>query len=140
MAFIRNDFTYDIISQDSDLPKKSPKTEDRKDLVKIKTFGERFDRVQLKHKTYSPDKKVYVGFYRDGWDEIISIHETKSKKQIKRLLSGGDNVAKFKFSENGKLLATYAKQRGWKVWDVAIGNLILELPGSPNLTNREPKL
>ena len=119
------------ISQDVELSEKPSKQDDKKDIVKIKTFGERFDSVELKHKTYSPDKKLYAGFYRDGWDEIISIHDSHSKKQIKRFLSNGDNVSKFKFTANGKLIATFAKTRGWKVWDVSSGKLLLELPGSP---------
>ena len=126
-------------SQDTNRPKKSAKTDDTHDVVKNELFGEHFIRLQLKHKTYSADKKLYVGFYQDGWDETISIHETKSKKQIKRIVGHGDNVSQFKFSDNGKLLASFDKRKGWKLWDVSSGKLILELPSNLNRTKAKPK-
>ena len=98
------------------------------DLVWLETWVKGEGRVELDHKTFSPNRELFAGFYRDGWDETISIHEAASGKQLKRIVGHGDNVKEFRFSPDGKLLASRSERRGWKVWDVKTGELVLELP------------
>ena len=98
------------------------------DLVWFETFLGGLQGVELEHKTFSPDGSMFAGYYRDGWDETISIHEAKTGKQIKRIVGHGDFVERFRFSSDGKHLATWSSQRGWKVWNVSTGKLMLELP------------
>lgn len=40
----------------------------------------------LAHKTFSSNKQMFAGSYLDGWEEVISIHDAKSGKQIKRII------------------------------------------------------
>jgi hypothetical protein len=46
------------------------------DLVLIEALDAGIVRKILAHKVFSPDKKLFAGYYRDGFDEVISIHET----------------------------------------------------------------
>ena len=87
-------------------------------------------RFTLEHKTASPDGKLFAGYYRDGLDEVISIHDAKTGKQIKRILGHGDEVTQFKFTPDGLVLASRCAnsgRKGWALWDVSTGNLILRL-------------
>jgi WD40 repeat protein len=79
------------------------------------------------HKTPSPDGKVYAVFYRDGWDETIAVHDTGSGKELRRITGHGDLVREFRFTPDGKTLASRS-HRDWKLWDVATGKLLLKLP------------
>jgi WD40 repeat protein len=82
-------------------------------------------------KTFSPDKKLFAIFFRDGFDKIISIHDAASGKQLRYMTGHGDYVVEFKFSDDGKLLAsrcTNSDRAGWAVWDVDTGNLLMRLP------------
>ena len=87
-------------------------------------------RFTLEHKTASPDGKLFAGYYRDGLDEVISIHDAETGKQIKRIVGHGDNVTKFEFTPDGKVLASRcvnSGRKGWALWDVSSGKLILRL-------------
>ena len=97
-------------------------------LVPNRQVPGEFKRVALEHKTLSPDGSVYAGFYLDGWDETISIHDSETGKQILRIVGHGDHIKRIRFSPNGKLLATWSAQRGWKLWSVTTGKLVIELP------------
>lgn len=95
--------------------------------------------VKFKHQAVSPDKKLIAGFYRDGWDETISIHDAKTGKRIQRIVGHGDNVQELKFSKEGKFLATRCSntgRKGWALWDVANGKLIMRLPDSEVSTGK----
>jgi hypothetical protein len=105
------------------------------DLVLIKAFDAGPVRTTLAHKVFSPDKKLFAGYYRDGFDEVISIHETKTRKQIKRFLAQGDEIRELKFTPDGKLLASRCvnpDRKGWALWDVSTGRLVLRLPVPPS--------
>jgi len=88
----------------------------------------------LAHKIFSPDKRLFAGYYRDGWDEVISIHDAKSGKQLTRIVGHGDEVRELKFTPDGKLLASRCVNRGrkgWALWNVSTGELVLRLPVPP---------
>ena len=97
-------------------------------LVPIDSVPGAFTSIDLDHKTLSPDGSMYAGFYQDGWDETISIHDSETGRQIQRIVGHGDFVERLRFSPDGKVLATFSPRRGWKIWDVATGTLILRLP------------
>ena len=81
------------------------------------------------------DKNLFAGYYRDGLDEVLSIHETKTGKQIKRFLAQGDEIRELKFTPDGKLLASRCvnpDRKGWALWDVSTGKLVLRLPVPPS--------
>jgi len=101
---------------------------DDKDAVLIEAFGPEERQVELLHKTFSPDGRTYVGYYRDGFDEVISVHDTKTRKQIRRFLCHGDNVQEFRFTPDGQTLASRCAKKGWALWDVSTGKLLLRLP------------
>ena len=98
------------------------------DVVWIETWIRGLQRTKLAHKTFSLDGKLYAGFYQDGWDETISIHDAATGKQLQRIVGHGDFVERFKFSADGKMLATWS-EKGWKIWEVSTGHQLLELPG-----------
>jgi WD40 repeat protein len=79
------------------------------------------------HKTPSPDGKVYAIFYQHGWDETIAIHDSGSGKELRRIVGHGDLVREFRFTPDGKTLASRG-HRDWKLWEVATGKLLLKLP------------
>ena len=97
------------------------------DLVQDPAVPGEFKSIELEHKTFSPDRNIYAGYYRDGWDETISIHDAKTGKQIHRIVGHGDAVDRFRFVADGKLLATWSLRRGWKLWEASTGRLLLEL-------------
>jgi len=99
-------------------------------VVRQSAFAKGVVRVTLQHKKASPDGKLFAGYYRDGWDEVISIHDAETGKQIKRIVGHGDNVTRFKFTQDGKFLASRcvnSGRKGWALWDVSTGKLILRL-------------
>ena len=104
---------------------------DAKNSVPVsQAFAKGRVRVTLEHKTASPDGKLFAGYYRDGWDEVISIHDAETGKQIMRIVGHGDDVTKFKFTPDGKVLASRcvnSGRKGWALWDVTTGELILRL-------------
>jgi WD40 repeat protein len=93
--------------------------------------GEVFVRRPLEHKIFSSDRRLFAGYYRDGWDEIISVHDSASGKQIRKIVGHGDEVRAFKFTPDGKILASRCVNRnreGWALWEVATGELLMRLP------------
>jgi len=99
-------------------------------LVRKEAIENGFYRVKLEHKTASPDGKLFAGYYPDGWDEVISIHDAATGKQIKRIVGHGDDVKKFKFTQDGRFLASRcvnSGRKGWALWDVSTGKLMLRL-------------
>ena len=87
-------------------------------------------RNQWKHKTLSPDRKLFAIYFRHGWDEVISIHDATTGEQLQYMADHGDDVVEFKFSDDGKLLASRCINRyreGWAVWDVRTGKLLFRL-------------
>jgi WD40 repeat protein len=80
-----------------------------------------------RHKTLSPDGKSYAVWYQDGWDEVIAIHDSDSGKEKRRIIGHGDLVQEFRFTPDGKVLASRSRD-GWKLWEVATGKKLLELP------------
>jgi WD40 repeat protein len=113
----------------------APAKKQERHLVLIKAFDARLVRTNLAYKVFSPDKKLFAGYYRDGFDEVISIHETKTGKQIKRFLAQGDEIKELKFTPDGKLLASRCvntNRKGWALWDVSTGRLVLRLPVPPS--------
>jgi hypothetical protein len=94
-----------------------------------------------KHKTHSPDEKQFAIYFRAGLDEIISIHDAASGKQLRSIVGHGDEVVEFKFSDDGKLLASRCTNRnraGWAVWDVATGKLLFRLPENAGRQLKRP--
>ena len=121
--------------QPEDTPAKKIIHEPEGDAVLVKAFSGGLQRKVLAHKTFSADKRMFAGYYRDGWDEVISIHDAKSEKQIKRIVGHGDEVRELKFTPDGKLLASRcvnSGRKGWALWDVSTGKLVLRLPVPPN--------
>jgi WD40 repeat protein len=115
-------------------PQDAPVKKQEGDLVLVEAFDAGLVRKTLAHKAFSPDKKLFAGYYRDGFDEVISIHETKSGKQIRRIVGHGDDVRELKFTPDGKILASRCENRnrkGWALWNVDSGELILRLPVPP---------
>ena len=53
-----------------------------------------------------------------------------------RITGHGDYVKQFKFSRDGKQLASWAPRRGWKIWSTKTGQLLRELPETPK--SRDP--
>jgi WD40 repeat protein len=80
------------------------------------------------HKTVSPDQKVYAVWYLNGWDETIAIHDNESGAEKVRISGHGDQVQEFRFTPDGTVLASRS-EKGWKLWDVKSGKLLLELLG-----------
>ena len=62
---------------------------------------------------------------------MISIHDAKTGEQLKRIIGHGDDVREFKFTPDGKILASRCVNQGrvgWALWDIATGKLIMRLP------------
>ena len=81
----------------------------------------------LEYKTPSPDGKIYVAFHQDGWDEVITIRDAKTDNEIHRIINHGDTPTSFKFTPDGKQLASYCPRNGFALWDVATGKLLLRM-------------
>lgn len=97
-------------------------------LVLVKAFDAGLVRKTLGNKAVSPDKNLFAGCYRDGFDQVISIHETRSGKQITRIAGQGDNVRELRFTPDGKIVASWCRRYGWALWNVESGERILRLP------------
>jgi len=94
---------------------------------------------EWEHKTYSPDKKLFAIYFGDGWDEVISIHDATSARQIRSIVGHGDEVVEFRFADDGKVLASRcinSGRKGWAVWDVATGKLLMRLPDDLSSTDK----
>ena len=74
-------------------------------------------KVELEHVTYNLDRSQFVGYYQDGWFEMISLHDAKTKKQIGYVYCDGGFPTAFRFSKDGKTLGAKASV-GWYVWKI----------------------
>lgn len=107
-------------------------------LVPQPAFAKRAVQVALRHRTTSTDGKLFAGYYRDGFDEVISIHDAKTGEQIKRIIGHGDNVTKLEFTPDGKVLASRCEnsaREAWALWDVSTGKLMFRLKGDLAVTS-----
>lgn len=43
------------------------------------------------------------------------------------MVGHGDAVTRFQFSPDGRMLASFAAKKGWRVWDVATGKEVMTL-------------
>ena len=73
--------------------------------------------VELEHVTYNLDRSQFVGYYQDGWFEMVSLHDAKTKKQIGYVYCEGGVPKTFRFSKDGKHLGAEASV-GWYVWKI----------------------
>ncbi len=75
------------------------------------------DKVNLKFITYNQDKSLFVGYYQSGWDEMVSLHDAKTKKQLGSVYCGGGVPTVYRFSKDGNFLGAKASV-GWYVWKI----------------------
>jgi dipeptidyl aminopeptidase/acylaminoacyl peptidase len=73
---------------------------------------------------FSPDGKLLASC---GYDRLIKLWDTESKKELRVLKDHSDSVYGLAFSPDGKLLASAAADRAVKVWDVATGRRLYTL-------------
>ena len=73
--------------------------------------------VELEFVTYNHDRSQFVGYYQDGWFEMVSLHDAKTKKQLAYVYCEGGVPKTFRFSKNGKHLGAEANV-GWYVWEI----------------------
>ena len=121
--------------QPQESPAKNTNPRPEGNFVLVEAWVGGLQRRVLAHKTFSADKQMFAGYYRDGWDEVISIHNAKSGKQIKRIVGHGDDVRELKFTPEGNLLASRcvnSSRKRWALWDVSTGQLVLRLPVPPS--------
>lgn len=75
-------------------------------------------RVELENVTFNKDKSLFVGYYQDGWEEMVSLHDAKTKKQLGRVSCGGGIPEFYRFSWDNKFLGAKTKNVGWFVWKI----------------------
>ncbi len=85
-------------------------------------------RTEVLVETKSPDGKLRAVYYRDGWDEVIAIRDAATNQELKRIVGHGDNVKALKFTPDGRQLASRCAKKGFALWDVSTGKLLLRLP------------
>lgn len=74
-------------------------------------------RVELEFVTLSHDKSLLVGYYQDGWFEMISLHDAKNKKQLGSVYCDGGVPTVFRFSKDNRFLGAKTGV-GWYVWKI----------------------
>ena len=74
-------------------------------------------RVQLSYVTYNKDKSLFVGYYQDGWFEMVSLHDAKTKDQLGSVYIDGGVPTLFRFSNDNKFLGAKGSV-GWYVWKI----------------------
>ncbi len=74
-------------------------------------------KVNLSFVTYNKDRSLFVGYYQDGWSEMVSLHDAKTKKQLGSVYCGGGVPKVFRFSKDGNFLGAKASV-GWYVWKI----------------------
>ena len=72
---------------------------------------------ELSNVTYNHDRTLFVGYYQDGWDEMVSIHDAKTKKQLGSVSCGGGIPSIYRFSKDQKFLGAKTGV-GWYVWKI----------------------
>ena len=73
--------------------------------------------VELEFVTYNLDRSQFVGYYQEGWFEMVSLHDAKTKKQLGYVYCEGGVPKTFRFSRDGKHLGAKASV-GWYVWKI----------------------
>ena len=74
-------------------------------------------REKLKNVTFNKDKSLFVGYYQDGWEEMVSLHEAKTKKQLGSVSCGGGIPEIYRFSRDNKFLGAKTWV-GWYIWKI----------------------
>lgn len=74
-------------------------------------------KVKLKYVSYSHDRSLFVGYYQDGWDEMVSLHDAKTKEQLGKVSCGGGIAKVYRFSKDKKTLGAKTGV-GWYVWKI----------------------
>jgi len=75
-------------------------------------------REELENVTFNKDKSLFVGYYQDGWEEMVSLHDAKTKKQLGSVSCGGGIPQFYRFSWDNKFLGAKTKNCGWYVWKI----------------------
>ena len=113
------------------------------DTITIETHLGALAEIPLEYKTHSKDKTLFAGWYRHGWDEVISVHDAETGKQIQKIVGHGDEVKELRFSPDNKILATRCinqSRRGWALWDVSTGELIMRLSAQEKTAGKKGKI
>ena len=74
-------------------------------------------KVRLSYVTYSADKSIFVGYYQDGWFEMVSLHDAKTKAQLGSISCDGGVPTLFRISKDKKFLGARTGV-GWYVWKI----------------------
>ena len=72
---------------------------------------------ELENVTYNKDRNLLVGYYQDGWDEMVSLHDAKTKKQLGSVSCGGGIPTVYRFGKDNKFLGAKTSV-GWFVWKI----------------------
>ncbi len=74
-------------------------------------------RVELEYVTFNRDKSLLVGYYQDGWFEMVSLHDAETKKQLASVYCDGGVPTVFRFSKDNRFLGAKTGV-GWYVWKI----------------------
>ncbi len=74
-------------------------------------------REELENVTFNKDKSLFVGYYQDGWEEMVSLHDAKTKKQLGSVSCGGGIPEFYRFSRDNKFLGAKTWV-GWYIWKI----------------------
>ena len=72
---------------------------------------------KLSYVSYNKDRSLFVGSFQDGWFEIVSLHDAKTRKQLGSVYCEGGLPGVFRFSEDNQFLGAKASV-GWYVWKI----------------------
>jgi WD40 repeat protein len=115
----------------AELPAQEPKRADpaSPQLVELGVPG--VTNTWFEYKTLSPDKRLIACIYFHRLENVISLHDSKTGKQVRRIVGHGDEVRELRFTPDGRILASRCvneDRKGWALWDVKTGKLLLRLP------------
>ena len=88
---------------------------------------------ELEDVTPNKDSTLLVGYYQDGWDEMVSLHDAKTKKQLGSVSCGGGVPTVYRFSKDNKFLGAKTSV-GWFVWKIPSFEEVIVL-GSTDFVN-----
>lgn len=74
-------------------------------------------KVELECVTFNSDQSLFVGYYQNGWFEMVSLHNAKSKKQLASVYCDGGVPSVFRFSKDNEFLGAKTGV-GWYVWKI----------------------
>ena len=74
-------------------------------------------RVELEYVTFNRDKSLLVGYFQDGWFEMVSLHDAETKKQLASVYCDGGVPTVFRFSKDNRFLGAKTGV-GWYVWKI----------------------